>query len=167
MFSSKKNQVVDFTWLLPSHRNYRKPKSALMPKVDATLLKAECTMATHHCDRPVQSLLPDSTLSWFPEVMWLRNPFCGKLIYVCSTMALPRSEIALEEIIWRVLSNLLKEGKVFWLANDLYCGDNTVSQLLDYWKRVLHALHSTGLCLSASEPVIHPRSTMVLRLYSE
>ena len=45
-------------------------------------------------------------------------------------MAMPESETALEELMFRVLSNCIQDGIVAKLADDLYCGGNTLNELL-------------------------------------
>jgi hypothetical protein len=77
-------------------------------------------------------------------------------------MGMPGSETALEELMCRVLGDLLAEGIVTKLADDLYCGGNTPTELLHIWKRVLQALHKCNLRLSASKIVINPKSTTIL-----
>jgi len=60
-----------------------------------------------------------------------------------------------------VLGDLLQEGIVTKLADDLYCGANTECELLDNWRRVLQALRENDLKLSASKTVISPKSTTI------
>ena len=54
--------------------------------------------------------------------------------------ALPGSETALEELMCRVLGNLLHEGIVVKIADDIYCGGDTPYELLENWKKGLQAL---------------------------
>ena len=58
-----------------------------------------------------------------------------------SAMGMPGSETALEELTCRVLGDLLEEGVVAKIADDLYCVGNTPQELLDNWRKVLQALH--------------------------
>ena len=90
------------------------------------------------------------------------TPFKGVRVYVRSAMDMPGSETALEEFMCRVLGNLLQEGIVVKLADDLYCGGNTPSELLENWKKVLQALYQCDLRLSASKTVVNPTSTTIL-----
>ena len=53
------------------------------------------------------------------------TPFKGVRVYVRSAMGMPGSETALEELMCRVLGNLLEEGVVVKLADDLYGGGST------------------------------------------
>ena len=62
----------------------------------------------------------------------------------------------------RVLGDLLEKGVVAKLADDLYCGGNTVDELVENWRQVLQALSKSGLRLSASKTVICPQKTVIL-----
>ena len=77
-------------------------------------------------------------------------------------MGMPGSETALEKLMFRVLGNCIQDGIVAKLADDLYCGGNTLDELLSNWKRVLDALQKSNLKLSPSKTVICPRSTTIL-----
>jgi hypothetical protein len=69
---------------------------------------------------------------------------------------------ALEELMCRVLGDLLHEGVVAKIADDLYCGGDTPLELLENWRRVLQALHSCSLAVSASKTIVAPASTVIL-----
>lgn len=88
------------------------------------------------------------------------TPFHGTRVYVRLAMGMPGSETALEELMCRVLGDLLEEGIVAKLADDLYCGGNTPEA--QNWTRVLSALHKNNLCLSPEKTVINPKSTTIL-----
>ena len=51
-------------------------------------------------------------------------------MYVRSAMGMPGSETALEELTCRVLGELVQEGVVAKVADDLYIGGNTPDELL-------------------------------------
>ncbi|CAB3990763.1 Hypothetical predicted protein [Paramuricea clavata] len=68
----------------------------------------------------------------------------------------------LQELQAKVLGNLLEEGVVAKIADDLYCQGNTLEEPLQNWKRVLVALHKSDLRLSALKTVINPKSTTIL-----
>ena len=80
--------------------------------------------------------------------------FRGVRVYTRSAMGMPGSEMALEEIMCRVLGNLVQEGHVAKLADDLYCGAETLDALLATWQRVLQALDRCNLRLSVAKTVI-------------
>ena len=90
------------------------------------------------------------------------TPFRGVRVYTRCAMGMPGSETALEELTCRVLGDLLEEGVVTKLADDLYCGGDTPEELLCNWTRVLSALKRCNLKLSASKTVIAPCSTTIL-----
>ena len=77
-------------------------------------------------------------------------------------MGMPGSETALEELLSRVFGDLIQEGVVAKIADDLYCGGDTPSELLYNWERVLINLQKSDLALSARKTVIAPKSTTVL-----
>ncbi|XP_056001758.1 uncharacterized protein LOC130048742 [Ostrea edulis] len=90
------------------------------------------------------------------------TPFRGVRVYTRSAMGMPGSETALEELTCRVLGDLLEEGIVVKLADDLYCGADTPDQLLENFSRVLTALNKCNIKLSASKTVIAPLRTTIL-----
>ena len=63
---------------------------------------------------------------------------------------------------FRDLGNCIQDRIVAKLADDLYCGGNTLDELLSNWKRVLDALQKSSLKLPPSKAVICPRSTTIL-----
>ena len=60
------------------------------------------------------------------------------------------------------------DGKVLLIADDMYVGANTVTELLCYWEELLAALSKNNLVLSASKTIIAPalylRATSILNL---
>lgn len=77
-------------------------------------------------------------------------------------MGMPGSETALEELMCRVLGDLLEKVVVVKLADDLYFGGYTLDELYSNWKHVLKALYRNGLNLSASKTIIGPTSVTIL-----
>ena len=71
--------------------------------------------------------------------------FRGVRVYARSAMGMPGSETALEELTCRILGDLVQQGVVAKLADDLYVGGNTPSDLLDNWIKVLQALQKNQL----------------------
>lgn len=90
------------------------------------------------------------------------TPFRGVRVYARSAMGMPGSETILEELTCRVLGDLVQEGVVAKLADDLYCGGSTPIDLLNNSTRTLQALQRNGLNLSASKTVITPKETTIL-----
>ena len=77
------------------------------------------------------------------------TPFKGVRMYTRCAMGMPGSETALEELMCHVLGDLLQNGCVAKIADDLYCGGNSPSELLANWRQVLAALDKCDLRLSA------------------
>ena len=92
----------------------------------------------------------------------IATPFRGVRVYTRCAMGMPGSETPLEELMCRVLGDLIQDGSVTKLADDLYCGGNTPEELLLNFKKVLHALQACNLRLSPCKTVICPRSTTIL-----
>ena len=90
------------------------------------------------------------------------TPFSGVRVYAGSAMGMPDSQTALEELMCRALGDLIHEGVVAKIADDLYCGADSPKELLHQWKRVLRALSKCNLKLSAFKTVINPKSTLML-----
>ena len=77
-------------------------------------------------------------------------------------MGMPGSESALEELMSRVLGDMLMANKVAKLADDLYCGGNTPDELCANFKELISNLHRNALRLSPSKTIIAPVTTCIL-----
>ncbi|XP_067660624.1 uncharacterized protein [Haliotis asinina] len=140
---------------------YSKPQPSLLPDVDSTLRQIS----------QWKYLVTTDLSSAFYQIPLSRNsmkycgvatPFGGVRVYVRSAMGMPGSETALEELMCRVLGDLIAKGIVAKLADDLYCGGSTPEELLDNWKSVLQALQKNNLKLSPKKTFIAPRSVTIL-----
>ena len=74
-------------------------------------------------------------------------------------MGIPGSEIALEELMCRILGDLLQEGCVAKIADNLYRGGNSHQELLLNWRKVLNRCN---LRLSPAKTIILQASTTIL-----
>ena len=92
----------------------------------------------------------------------IATPFLGICVYTRSAMGMPGSETALEEMMCRVVGDLIQEGCVTKLADDLYCGGESPETLLSNWRRVLQSLNRCNLRLSPTKTIISPKSTTIL-----
>lgn len=122
-----------------------------------------CPSWFHTQDRSYEGILLNSSRKRFHEVLWC----CHTISRRQSIHTLSHGNAwvwALEEITCRVLGDLLEEGIVVKLADDLYCGADTPEQLVVNFSRVLAALNRYDLKLSASKTVIAPRKTTILGL---
>ena len=140
---------------------YSKPQPSLMPNVEATLRSIAGWKYLIKTD--LQQSFYQIPLS-HPSMKYcgVATPFKGVRVYTRCAMGMPGSETALEEVMSRVLGDLIQEGVTAKIADDLYCGGNTPEEALINWERILSALRKNGLNLSASKTVICPKSTVVL-----
>ena len=90
------------------------------------------------------------------------TPFCGIPGIHEISDGMPGSETALEEMMCCILRNFIQEGCMAKLADDLYCGGDTLEALLNNWRQVLEALDRCNLRLSPTKTVICFRSTTIL-----
>ena len=140
---------------------YSKPQPSLMPDVDSTLRRIACWKYIIVSDLS-QSFYQIPLSKKSMKYCGVATPFKGVRVYTRCAMGMPGSETALEELMCRVLGDLLQEGCVAKIADDLYCGGNTPQELLANWKQVLTALHRSDLRLSAKKTIICPASTTIL-----
>lgn len=140
---------------------YAKPQPSLMPDVDSVLrtighwryiIVTDLTSAFYQIPLTKDSM----------KYCGVCTPFRGIRTYTRCAMGMPGSETALEELMSRVLGDLLQEGVVAKLADDLYCGGNTIQELLQNWTRVLSALQKNDLKLKPSKTTICPKTTTIL-----
>ena len=141
--------------------SYCKPQPSLLPDVDSTLrtigqwkyiVKSDLTSA--YFQIPLQK---DSM-----KYCGIATPFKGIRCYTRCAMGMPGSETALEELMCRILGDLLSEGYVTKIADDLYCGGDTPEDLMHNWEEVLRRLAECNMKLSAMKTVIAPAETVVL-----
>jgi hypothetical protein len=140
---------------------YCKPTPSMMPDVDSilrTISSWKYIVTTDLTKAFYQIPLSKDSLKYCGVV----TPFKGVRVYMRSAMGMPGSETALEELMCKVLGELLQEGVVTKIADDLYCGGDTPKELLSNWIRVLQALDRNDLSLSASKTVVCPKSTTIL-----
>jgi hypothetical protein len=140
---------------------YAKPQPSLMPNIDGTLrdiARWKYIVKSDLLKSFYQIPLAKSSMKYCGVV----TPFKGVRVYTRCAMGMPGSETCLEELMSRVLGELIQEGIVAKLADDLYCGGNTPEELLTNWSRVLEAIHKNNLRLSATKTIVSPRSTTIL-----
>ena len=103
---------------------YSKPQPSLMPDIDSTLhLTAQWKqiIATDLTGAFYQIPLSHDSMKY----CGVATPFRGVQVYARSAMGIPGWEKALKELMSRVLGDLLKDGIVTKIADDLYCGGNS------------------------------------------
>ena len=140
---------------------YSKPPPTLMPDVNSTLqsigqwryiIKTDLTQAYYQIPLDQKSM----------KYCGIVTPFKGVRVYTRSAMGMPGSETALEELLSRVLGDLIQEGIIAKVADDLYCGGDNPDELFGNWNKVLQKLLANRLVLSAKKTIIAPESTTVL-----
>ena len=90
------------------------------------------------------------------------TPFKGVRVYCRAAMGMPGSEAALDELMSRILGDLVQSGHVQRVADDIYIGADNLDTLFRIWEIVLNRLKGAGLRLSAPKTVIIPITTTVL-----
>jgi hypothetical protein len=140
---------------------YSKPQPSLMPNVDSVLRdigRWKYLIVTDLLQSFYQIPLAHKSMKY----CGVATPFKGIRVYTRCAMGMPGSETCLEELMSRVLGDLIQEGCVAKIADDLYCGGDTPDDVLFNWSRVLAALQLNNLRLNASKTIICPQSTTVL-----
>ena len=77
-------------------------------------------------------------------------------------MGLPGSETALEELMNRVVGDLIMEGCVAKVADDCYCGGDTIDSALSAYERLIAAFAANNLGLNPAKTVIFPKRVVIL-----
>ena len=140
---------------------YCKPQPALMPSIENVLRdigKWRYIIKTDLLKSFYQIPLSHDSLKY----CGVATPFKGIRVYTRCAMGMPGSESYLEELMSRVLGELIQDGCVAKLADDLFCGGNTPEEALSSWRRVLEALKRNNLRLSAQKTVVCPKKTNIL-----
>ena len=140
---------------------YSKPQPSLIPNVDSVLReigKWKFMVITDLLKSFYQIPLANSSMKY----CGVATPFKGIRVYTRSAMGMPGSETCLEELMSRVLGDLIQEGCVAKITDDLYVGGNSPIGVLDNWRRVLALLQKNNLRLWAAKTIICPRKAIVL-----
>jgi len=111
---------------------YSKPQPSLMPDVDSTLLKIACWkyIIVSYLSQAFYQIPPAKNSMKYCGVV---TPFKCVSVYTHCAMRISSSEMTLEELMCGVLDDLIHEGCVAKIADDLYCGGNTHQELLTNW----------------------------------
>ena len=140
---------------------YSKPQPSSMPSVENVLCeigKWKYIVITDLLKSFNQIPLANSSMKY----CGVATPFKGIHVYTRSAIGMPGSETCLEELMFRILGDLIQEGCVAKIADDLYVGGNSPIEVLTNWRRVLDLLQKNNLCLSAAKTIICPRKAVVL-----
>ena len=90
------------------------------------------------------------------------TPFKGTRVYARAAMGMPGSTEWLDELIYRVLGDLIHEDVAAKIADDLYVGGSDAAELQYNWRRVLELFRKNNLRLKAPKTVIAPKRAVVL-----
>ena len=140
---------------------YAKPQPALMPDINETLrligtwkyiVKTDLSSAYYQIPLSKDSL----------KFCGVCTPFKGVRVYVRPSMGMPGSETALEQMMSLVVGDLMTEGILAKVADDLFVGGDTPEHLLDNYARLLTALDKANLGLSPAKTEIAPSTTTIL-----
>ena len=132
-----------------------------MPTVDSvfrTIASWKYIITSDLRDSFYQIPLEHSSMKWCATP----TPYRGLRCYMVAAQGMPGSSETLEEVMCAVLGNLVKEGWVAKIADDLYVGGDSIDSLLDNWSQVLQALYDNGLKLKSEKTVIVPAYTQIL-----
>lgn len=155
--SNEKRLVTDFS----SIANYCRPTPSLLPNVETTLqniaawkylIKTDMSSAYHQLEMKRDS----------KRFCGVHTPFKGLLVYNRGVMGLPGVEVALEELTCLLLGDMVKNGKVAKIADDLFIGGNSVEELRHNFHLVLQKLLENNIKLSPSKTIIAPKSVTIL-----
>ncbi|KAJ8021084.1 hypothetical protein HOLleu_40853 [Holothuria leucospilota] len=152
----KHNGSFRFVTAFTDVGRYSKPQPSLMPEVDSILRKVsqwQYIIKTDFSSAFYQSPLAKTSM----KICGVATPFRGVRVYTRSAMGVPGSETALEELMCRVLGDLLVEGQVTKIADDLYCGGNSIDEVLVTWRKALSALSNSNLRLSPIKQFCAPK----------
>ena len=140
---------------------YCKTQPTLLPTVDSTLRTIanwKYLVASDLKSAYYQIPLSQSSMKYCGTV----SPYKGTRVYTRCAMGMPGSETALEELLSRILGDLIVKGVVAKLADDLYCGGRTPEELFNNWSAVLESFRTANLKLSSTKTVIAPKETTIL-----
>ena len=140
---------------------YCKPQPTVLPTVDSTLrnianwnyiITTDLKSAYYQIPLSRESMKYCGTAS----------PFKGTRVYTRCAMGMPGSETALEELLCRILGDLITKGIVTKQADDLYVGGLTQRDLVNNWIAVLQCFSTAGIRLTAPKTIIAPKEAILL-----
>ena len=140
---------------------YCKPQPSLLPDVDSTLQKIadwRYIIQTDLKSAFYQIPLAKESMKYCGVV----TPFQGTRVYTRCAIGMPGSEVALEELMCRIMGSLVMEGSMAKIVDDMYIGGNSIPELADYWEQFLSLLVENNLGISAPKTKIAPMSTVIL-----
>ena len=155
--STDKRLVTDFS----SIADFCRPTPSVMPDVDTILrsiaswkyiIKTDWSKAYYQIPMKKES----------KKFCGVYTPFKGLMVYNVGCMGLPGVEVALEELTCLILGDMVMEGKVSKIADDLFIGGNTPKELLENFHLVLQRALTNNIKLSAPKTIIAPKEVTIL-----
>ena len=149
--------VTAFTSLV----QYCKTLPTTLPTVDSVLRTIgswSCIIVTDLRDAFYQIPIDRNSMKWCATP----TPYRGLRCYAVAVQGCPGSSEALEELLCAVLGDLVQEGIVFKIADDLTVGADSPVMLLHNWSRVLQRLYENGLKLKGIKTIIFPIHAQIL-----
>lgn len=93
--------------------------------------------------------------------MAINSPFKGIRVYTRSTQGLLNQDEELQQLLNKVLGNLIMEGKCMKIADDLLIGGKDYDNAIENWNKVLNNLSLANLKLSPSKVRIFPSEAII------
>lgn len=155
--TSEMRFVTDFASIV----DYCRPSPTLMPDCDSTMRRVSSwkyIIPTDFIKAYYGLRLTRSSMKYAGVV----SPMKGVFVYTRGCMGLPGTEVALEELTSLLFGEMVMQGKVAKLADDLYIGGETIEDLYSNFEQVLGILLENNLKLKAKKTYIAPRSVTLL-----
>ena len=140
---------------------YCKPQPSLLPDVNSTLRQIanwKFLVITDLKNAFFQIPLSKDSLKY----CGVATPYRGVRVYRRCAMGMPGSEVALEELMSRLLGDMLREGCVAKIADDVYVGGEDPSELVMNWRRFLQILADNNIGISAPKTIVAPKTAVIL-----
>ena len=140
---------------------HNKPTPTLTPSVDSTLRNMggwKYIIKTDLRKAYFQIPLHQDSRKYCGVV----TPFKGVRVYCRAAMGMPGSESALDELMSRILGDLIQQGRVERVADDIYIGGSDLLSVFKTWEIVLRRFQQANLRLSGPKTIIFPASTCIL-----
>ena len=140
---------------------YAKILPSVMPTVDdvlRTIANWKFLIKTDLKDSFYQIPMDKESMKWCATP----TPFRGLRVYLVASQGMPGSSEVLEELMCTVFGDLIKNGSVAKIADDLYVGGNTIDELYNNWSQVLKLMSENNLKFKAAKTEIAPTHTTIL-----
>lgn len=140
---------------------YAKILPSVMPTVDdvlRTIASWKYLVKTDLKDSFYQIPMDKNSMKWCGTP----TPFRGLRVYLVASQGMPGSSEVLEELMCTVFGDLIKNGSIAKIADDLYVGGNSIEELFENWSLVLKLMSENSLKFKAVKTEIAPTHTSIL-----